>query len=594
MSASTNLPSEGFGPGAPPAGRDRRPQAPAGGFVARGLGRVVLIGVLLVGAVGGSGLTEPTRVGWHVMMLCTVGLLSAWLLWRNARDEIEVPAHALHPFLILPALIGLGHLLAGIRADPQRGRIELLADANADVVVRLMILSLGVMLVQDVLSRVRDLRWPLMGLGLTIAVGCVLRLHSSPAAAGSPALTLSGLAGVGILLAPCCLPAWPTPARWSERWGLLERAIPVLGILPGAALAAVLVTGEIPTATAAAVAVGGSFLLSGVFLRGYRAVLLSGGLMLALGGAAAFDRLGWPVTAGTWTFPLLGGGGAHVALSADLSGVQVLSLSGGWLALACVVCGMLAALVRSLYASRRAARGDQARSALWSAVLALSGCALLAEGGLAIPAVAAVAAITWGLTPHMMAHHVRRFHGWSAMVVFAAVLGVLGLGQQLADSPSARPPMSVGDGLMHFLCAFACTAVVYWQLRCRRWWHGLVATVLIASLLALAEPLQERFSQRSFEWSDLTWNLLGAAAALGAFLSIRCALRIERALETRPRILAERYQAEHVFARMPAPSAGHVGLQPVAEGWSPPQPGPLVQQPDQDRHPDQQRDGRRN
>ena len=49
------------------------------------------------------------------MILSAVALWCIWLLWRNARDEVQLPAHMLYPFLALPVVILLGHMLSGGR-----------------------------------------------------------------------------------------------------------------------------------------------------------------------------------------------------------------------------------------------------------------------------------------------------------------------------------------------------------------------------------------------------------------------------------------------------------------------------------------------
>ena len=95
---------------------------------------------------------------------------------------------------------------------------------------------------------------------------------------------------------------------------------------------------------------------------------------------------------------------------------------------------------------------------------------------------------------------------------------------------------------MHFLSAFVLAEVLFWQMRCRRWWQGLGAAGFAAGVMVLGEPLQERLSERTFEWSDVTWDALGAAAALGAFVLVRAAMRVEKKLSRRRKIPAEKYQ----------------------------------------------------
>ena len=517
----------------------------ADSLVARGMGAGVLIGVMLLGTVAAAGLTRVSGDGWMAMIFWTMGLWSLWVLWRNARDEVDVPVHVLYPFLAAPGVILLGHLVAGGRADAGNGRIDLLANGDTSLLIRLITLGLMLLLVQDTFSRIRELRWLLTGLGATVAAGCVLQLHSGATVPGAPAVAMSGFAGVGILLAPCLLPAWPAepsgaylPARW-------EKATLAGRIAAAALLAALLIFSDhgIPAAALATAAVGGSFLLSGAFLKHHRRTLLPAGAILSAGGAVAVVRLRSALPALNWQTTLFGaniqdGFTAHP----DVAGLRMLGMSTGWVGMVLVPAGMLAALVWSLRACRSASPGDQARSALWAAVAALGGCALLTEGGLAVPAATAVAALAWGLLPHMMVHPVRRCHGRGVAFVFVGAMMLLGLQRRLAGSQGLSPNSGPGQEMMHLLAGFALTAALLWQGRCRRWWQGLTAAVLAAGLAVLAEPLQWGLSNRQFEWRDVSWNVAGVAGALGAFLLIRWAFRIEQVLAARPAISFEKYQ----------------------------------------------------
>jgi len=536
------------------AGEFRRivSSAPAGSaadsLVARGMGAGVLIGVMLLGTVAAAGLTRVSADGWIAMIFWTMGLWSLWVLWRNARDEVDVPVHVLYPFLAAPGVILLGHLVAGGRAG--NGRIDLLANGDTSLLIRLITLGLMLLLVQDTFSRIRELRWLLTGLGATVAAGCVLQLHSGATVPGAPAVAMSGLTGVGILLAPCLLPAWPDepsgtylPARW-------EKAMPVGRIAAAALLAALLMVSEsgIPAAAVAAVAVGGSFLLSGAFLKHHRRTLLPAGAILSAGGAVAVIRLRSALPALNWQTTLFGanvqdGFTAH----ADVAGLRMLAMSTGWVGMVLVPAGMLAALVWSLRACRDASPGDQARSALWAAVAALGGCAVLSEGGLAVPAATAVAALAWGLLPHMMVQRVPRCHGRGVAFVFVGAIMLLGLQRHWAGGHGLSPHAGPGQEMMHLLAGFALTAALLWQARCRRWWQALAAAVPAAGLAVLAEPLQWGLSNRQFEWRDVAWNVAGVAAALGAFLLIRWAFRIEQVLTARPAISFEKYQRPGVL-----------------------------------------------
>lgn len=507
---------------------------------------MVLSGVVLTSLVATAVLARPAEAAWNTVILWSVVLWSVWLLWRNARDEVQLPVHLLHPFLGAAAAILLGHMLAGARVDSDHGRIALLAGGDGPLLIRLMVLALMLLLAQDVLSRVHDLRWLLTAAGIAVAAGCALHLHSAPPGEGTPAVALTGLVGVGMLLVPCLLPALSAGPSAAYQPGWVRRAFLVVRISVAAAMAALLVLANHRSVWASclgAAAVGGSLLACGVFLRHHRRRLLTVGAALAVSGGVALYRLGPDGWLASRPFGLLGAGSIAGSLHrGGASGPAALGVSAGWLGLGCLICGMLVSLGRSLVACRGAAPGDQARAALWSAVVATSGCALLADGGLALPAAAAAAAMTWGLIPHVMVHPVRRFRGWPVVVVLAAALMVAGLSQRVAGAPQ---PGAAGpdDGLMHFLGAFVLTAVLLWQLRCRRWWHAVGVAAFSAGVLVLGEPIQERLSSRTFEWADATWNAVGAAAVAGAFGVIRAAMWAERQLLGDAKSLTAKYQS---------------------------------------------------
>ncbi len=533
------------------------PSLSAANHTAEGLWHIVLAGMIALTVVAGSGLMDASADGWIVLILCGLGLWVCWLYWRGADNQTGAPGHVLQPFLAVPIIILLVHIIAGGRVDPISGRVSLLAENDSGLMIRMMTLSLLVLLAQDVLSRVRSARggrWLLTAIGLITAVGAILKLSSQSPGPAVEAVALSGLAGVGVLLTPCFLPNRGTDtiinlhpkARTvadSVYYGICP---PVWRVTLSALLASLLIFSHHRAAAAAIIAtcaVSGTLLLAGVFLRRHRLRLLLTGAVLSVGGIAAARQMN--LTGYEWIgkATLFGTGGLGTGLpSPDISGVGLLTESTGWVGLAAVVCGMLSALLWSLYVSRNAAAGDQARCVAWSVVVVISGLGLLARGGLGAPVVTVVAAVTWGLMPHVMAHPVRRYRGWGVMVAFLAAMVVLGLENRVAGSAWARPLLKdFSDSAMHLLGAFLLTAVLLWQSRCRSWRRAILCAVVGAAAAAMGELAQKYLSTRSPQFSDVLWDIVGAVAALGVFILIHTARRIEQFFSARPKVSYEGY-----------------------------------------------------
>lgn len=521
---------------------------------AEGLWHIVLAGMIALTVAAGAGLMDASAGGWIVLILCGLGLWVCWMYWRGADNQTGVPGHVLQPFLAVPIIILLAHIISGGRVDPISGRVSLLAENDSGLMIRMMTLSLLVLLAQDVLSRVRQMRWLLTAIGLITAVGAILKLSSQSPGPAAGAVALSGLAGVGVLLTPCFLPNMGTDTiinridYRSRLWLEVYYGIcPHIWRVTLSALLASLLIFSRPQAAAAAIiatcAVSGTLLLAGVFLRQHRIRLLLTGAVLSVGGIAAGCQLNLAGYEWVGGATLFGTGGLGTGLpSPDISGMGLLAGSTGWVGLAAVVCGMLSALLWSLYVSRNAAAGDQARCAVWSVVVVISGCGLLVSGGLGAPVVTVVAAVTWGLMPHVMAHPVRRYRGWGVMAAFLAAMVVLGLENRVAGSAWARPLLKgFSDSAMHLLGAFLLTAVLLWQSRCRSWRRAILCVVVGAAAAAMGELAQKYLSTRSPQFSDVLWDIAGAAAALGVFALIHTTRRIEQFLSARPKVSYEGY-----------------------------------------------------
>ena len=517
---------------------------------------LVLAAVLVLGVVGGAGMTRPSSAGWAVMILAAMALWAGWLYWRAVLGDRDVPAHLLHPFAAAAVIVLLGHLLLP-RAAGRAAPAAILGSIDSDLLMRLMTLSLLVLLAQDVLGRVVHMRWMLTGLGGFVAAGAVLRLCTSPSPAGAPAVTLGGLAGVGMLLAPLRMPEEPAERLLPFVPDSLRRYGAVARIGAAALLAALLVVrhpGCAAGGVVAAAAAGAALLLAGGIFPGRRRLLASGAVLAACA-AAGVVRLGLSVPPWLGSVRLWGEG--VVPIDPASAGVWTIGASAGWVGVALLAGGIVTALVRSLWACRLSAPGDQGRAALWAAVVLVAGCSLLAPGGLTVPSAAVVAAIALGLMPHMMVHRVRRFHGWVVVCAFAVTLAVMGLQRMLCPTAWSILAARYGDGPLHLFGTFVLAGVLFWQLARGRFAAAAACAVAAAAVASMGELAQRLLSTRTPQWSDVVWNCLGAAGALAVFGLIRAAAMVEGLLAARPRVSKEGYETwRHVTAGGAFPSAG--------------------------------------
>ena len=525
---------------------------PTGSRVVRFLHWLIVAGVLGLVVSAASALTWPGEEAWALLLVPALFLWVLWLYWRTLMGQVHMPGHLFYPFLAAPILILLGHL---VHQDPiAPGRVGMVIAGDMSILLRLMALALMVLLVQDVLSRLRHLRWLLTGAAVALAAGSTMRLHGWPESSGSLAVALIGLSGSGMLVAPLLIPRlegspWILTADDAARAWWLPHAERIARVC-GAALAAVLICARQPKAAAIAAAVAGAVMLTGGgLLRGQRLRLMPAGAILAAGGFIGLHRLGMWLPAERLATGLFGVVEPEaLAAAADMGGLPLLLATTGYVGGAMLAIGLAAAVVYYLAACRRAARGDQVRAVVWSVTTGICQVALLVSGGLSVPAVAAAAALTLGLTPHILAVRARSIGGWPVALAFAALMFAVGMEQGLGGRIMGLIARRHGDAVVHFGGALVLTVVLFWQFRARQWWAGLICASLVCLALVAGEWVQDHFTaSRSFENSDAAADALGAGAALAILLALDLAVWLERKWDRRPgRIARERYEIHPV------------------------------------------------
>lgn len=507
--------------------------SPDGSVTVHALGMVVQATVMVLIAIGLAGLTRPTDIGWTWLIVGTLAGWAVWLVWRTAWGDHTIPFNLLLAFLGAPVVIILAHLVGGGRMDPRTHRFSLLADGDTGPVAELMTLGLLMLVAQDVLSRIRNPRWPVTLVGVAAMLGAILGLSGKPNP-GQFVLSLVGYAGVGMVLTPCLLPHWaPAHATRGQvrRWALADN---IVRATVAAAVVAVLLL-ESPAARAAGEwalgAAGVGLVLAGVLLRQARWVMLTGGaiMLVAAGVMIAQDPIDWPA----WSRTITAFGGLAKRSSGAAGGAEMLAVWSGWVGLGALTLGFLAVLCGRLWRAREFASGDQFRAALWSAVALITVLAVLSPGGLAVPCAALAMAAAWGLMPHIMAQPVRRLGGLVAAGAFAAALAVLGLEQQLSESRWLGPLLTEGDSIMHFFSALMLTTILFWAMRSRKAWQAVLWTLAGGTLASLGEVAQHYLSTRAAEWKDVLSDYIGAAMALMVYLIVGGFARLERRLRTR-------------------------------------------------------------
>jgi hypothetical protein len=424
---------------------------------------------MLTGA--GAGMTRLGDENWLVIAMAGGTLWAFWMLWRNAIGEYRVCSHWIYLALAVPVAAEATHLLW----HPLAGGAEhmLLADGDGSLLVRMSLLGLLVLLVQDLLGRLSNLR-PLVGpAALVIALGCCIGL---PFRADSMKSSCAGTGLAACLVALGCIflprPGNHTRDRWERRALLgvaaILAAVLILGVPRKAALAAWV---GLPAACFAALA--GAILFRRPLLQG---LCLFVAVAAVLGVAVVMPDVN--------SYPTWGGLLPNQAETQVRSGLEWLAANAGWAGLALTVGALAATLCVTLWGCRRSSRGDAIRVAIWTVSAAVAASALLSPGGLSQPSTVAVVALAWGLLPHMALRRVGKLHSWPTLLALAPVLLVLGLSSHLLEN--VYQPIDVSDRTLHMLTGFIVSCLILWQLHCRRWWVAVALCLFTWALLASA------------------------------------------------------------------------------------------------------------
>lgn len=252
--------------------------------------------------------------------------------------------------------------------------------------------------------------------------------------------------------------------------------------------------------------------------RGGRLFLVAFALFTAIVGALVWitkPTLGFLIE--SCRSPFGCGEAAFDTLVAGNNGVKILGMSIGWIGLIWVSAGLVACALWLLIAQRSSGRDSLGMILhVWAAVMTTS--AMLAPGGLFIPAVTLAAAFTWGLAQAASGRGARAYGGYLLLAVLVGMMLVLGLARDMGLVGWSARAFALDDRFLHALVGFLLAMTLAWQLGARKVLGGLLGVALALAAGAAGEAAQFAASSRSADWTDMVHHCFGALAAVPLYL----------------------------------------------------------------------------
>jgi len=488
----------------------------------RGVARWALAAMVVLGMIAWW---WPGYGRWGALVAGLGAVLLLWLAWKTVAADRTVPGHPIHLALLVPAVVLAGHFVQSQIGAGAAPPWALAGALNASMILHLALLSLGVMLAQDLLPAAARRRAVLAVCGAAMMGGPLAAMRWAPAQPVRTALALLGFAGVGVWLSTLWGLGPAAPDRQEQTPGPPNRfagfaCVPV-AVAASAALAA---TAPLPGLLAAGIVAATLFLAGLVFPRRRAGLLVAGGGM-GIGVAAVLASVRWmrEALAAVWApflrAPWCGGGEeAFRTVSAADSGLAVLAGTVGWAPTGAFVLGLAACFVLLLLHARRGHPGDRGRAVVWTAASGMVAGALLAPGGMFLPAALLAATLVWGLLPRMLGRPVRPRPGTLLLVGVGLVL----LLQAVAAEPGLLRWISqtygLGDKALHAAMGFLLAMLLAWLLGARRGWMGAAGIALAVLAGLLGEVVQAFVSTRSADLRDWISHTLGCTAAAAPYL----------------------------------------------------------------------------
>ncbi|MGC9454213.1 MAG: hypothetical protein ACP5HU_05060 [Phycisphaerae bacterium] len=424
----------------------------------------------------------PGYRAWGAMSAGMVLSLTLWVLWRIVDGRRTVPGHPLHWVLLLPAAMGLYHLLR-LSWDTSVVTAGLGGAMSVTMLFQLALLGVGLMLTQSAFSCSKAPTAAATLFSLVVCLGAAAAAAWAPAGLPRAPMALLACAGaISVTGALSPLAERESPAA-AERWTATAVLAGCGVLLVSVCVLAAKVHSESLPMTAAVL--GGCMIVS--LLRGRRLRVFA---LLAAAAAVAVLAVWMAVEAGGSEDPgaLLLGTGEAGLLEADVrsSGLDLLI---AWVGAPVTWCGIIGAGLAGLWllSFRLPSRAARMRAACWTAAAGLSLAALLSAGGPFIPAVTLATAAFWGLLPAMCGAPVAPRSGLWLLGVLVGLLLVLGLSQGSGLVGWSASALGGSDRVLHAVGGFLLALVPAWLLGSRNVRLG----VLAIALAALAGPAGE-------------------------------------------------------------------------------------------------------
>jgi len=509
------------------------------------MGRWALVGVYVIALL--TWWWPGYRV-WGAMSAAVMLVLVLWLFGRILAADRTVPGHPLFLVLLVPVGV-LGYHLARAHVSPGPAEGGLGGILNLSMIFHLSLLAMAVFLTRALLPQAGTSSLALSLCGAAAMIGAFLAavLGSPDAGYIRHAAALIGFSGIFVWLAP----PWRFGAaqaggvavgvQWRRPLRVARAAV--------ACLAAMMLTwASAPAACVAAAGAGGVAVLAGVIFPSRRAIWLLLGVGSMAVGLAALQVCGQGV-AGPWGWFARPGvpGGAEASLSwwigrgetalasltAGDSGAAMLVATIGWGGAGLTGAGALGCLIWFLARARRESPKGRSRAAMWSAAAVLAACAMLARGGLFIPAVGMQAALAWALVGQPATRPRRRPHGVFLLAAVAALLIAMGLARRPGLAQWSAAAFGAGENFLHAPTGFLLALLLAWLMGARRFWLGLLGILMAALAGPGGEVLQKVASLRGVEREDWVLHALGCVAALVPYALCMGVRRRERPVAPR-------------------------------------------------------------
>ncbi len=461
----------------------------------------------------------PSFLGWGALTVGLLAVLTLWVMQRIVSRDRWVPSQSFHWALLLPTAILCYHFVMD-HVSPQPGQdVAGTGGLDLSLLFSLGLLATGVMLSQSLLPKAAGHVGVMAACGAAMMGGPALAIaFGSPPSAIRPMLSLVGLAGVCVWLAPLWgvgrvndPPEAPHP---------LEHPVLRWLVVAVAATGAGLWVWALPTAAILGAGLAGGVLgLSTLVFGRYRWLVAPIGVgLLAVFGVFAGGL--WPVEPYlvSRSTVLGSGGGAFANVSACDGGVRVLIGTVGAVGAAGLLVSLVWVTAADVLKAGRMRAGDQGRTLVWSCAMALATGALLTTGGLFSPVAMVAGMLVWGMAPRMLGRARRKRSGTVVLGLAAAAMLAIGMARStglVGWSTAALAGETHMDEWLHAVAGFLLALMMAWLFGHTHAVLGCVGILVALAIGGLGEAAQHLISSgRQLQWQDWLLHSAGCGVAL--------------------------------------------------------------------------------